>query len=255
MKSFRLIIIILVILCVGLGVFAAVSFSGLQKANSDRVATQNTLNTLGEEKDRIAKELDEQKKTKLDLEAQLADLKGKVSALQDKAEKLAAMLAEEKKAKEDALSELNDKNKEIDDIKTNWESEKISRTSLQEQYDKLQKEYNSIQEQLRTVTSTNENLKKQVEELQAGKEVELDKIVVKPGMEAEGKVLVVNKEFNFIVVAAGNNKGITPGVIFGVFRDGKLIAKAQVEKVYETMSAANITEGADIREGDIAKAM
>jgi TolA-binding protein len=255
MKSFRLVIIILVLLCLGLGIFAAVSFTGLQKANSERLTTENTLNSLKDEKAALDKELSEQKKTKLDLEAQLADMKGKVSALQDKAEKLAAMLADEKKAREDAEDQLSSKSRELDDVKTNWESEKISRTSLQEQYDKIFKEFSSLQDQLKAVSSDNDNLRKQVEDLQAKKEVELDKIVVKPGVDAEGKVLVVNKEFNFIVVAAGNNKGISPGVVFGVFRDGKLIAKAQVEKVYETMSAANITEGTDIREGDIAKAM
>lgn len=255
MKSFRLVIIILVLLCLGLGIFAVVSFTGLQKTSTNLVATENSLNSLKDEKASLDKELTDQKKIKLDLEAQLADMKGKVSALQDKAEKLAAMLADEKKAKEDALEQVSSTSKELDEVKTNWENEKISRTSTQEQFDKITKEYNSLQTQLKTVTSANDSLKKQVEELQAKKEVELDKIVVKPGVEAEGKVLVVNKEFNFIVVAAGNNKGISPGVVFGVFREGKLIAKAQVEKVYETMSAANITEGADIREGDIAKAM
>ena len=255
MKSFRLIIILLAILCVVFGVMSWLSFNNLQSEKKTRVATENSLKDLMSQKDNIQKELDDQKKLKTDLESQLEDLKGKVSALQDKAEKLAAQIADERRAKEDALAKISDKDREIEDIKTNWESEKLSRTALQDQFDKLQKEYSNLQDQLKSVKTANSNLQKQVEDLQSKKEVELDKIVVKPGVEAEGKVLVVNKEFNFIVVAAGNNKGITPGVTFGVFREGKLVAKAQVEKVYETMSAANITEGSDIKEGDIAKAM
>ena len=256
MKSFRLIIILLAILCVVFLVFSMVSFTGLQSEKNHRVATENTLKGLESDKEDLQKQVDEQKKLKADLETQLSDLKGKYTSLQDKAEKLASQIAEERKSKEDALAKLDDKNKEVEEAKTNWDNEKTSHAALQDQFDKLQKEYASVQDQLKNIQATNQNLSKQVDDLQAKKEVELDKIVVKPGVEAEGKVLVVNKEFNFIVVAAGNNKGITPGVTFGVYRDGKLVAKAQVEKVYETMSAANIMpDGGDIKEGDIAKAM
>jgi len=256
MKSFRLIIILLAILCVVFLVFGMISFSGLQAEKKTRVATENSLKDLTASKEDLLKQLDEGKKVRADLEMQLADLKGKVTSLQDKAEKLAAQIADERKEKEDALAKLSDKDREIEEVKTNWESEKTSRSALQEQFDKLQKESAAIQDQLKNLQATNQGLSKQIEDLQAKKEVELDKIVVKPGVEAEGKVLVVNKEFNFIVVAAGNNKGITPGVTFGVYRAGKLVAKAQVEKVYETMSAANILpDSGDIREGDIAKAM
>lgn len=256
MKSFRLIIILLAILCVAFLAFSLVSFNSLQSEKKTRVATENSYKELQAQLADATKARDEQKKLKDDLEIQLTDLKEKVTSLQDKAEKLAAQIADERKAKEDALAKLNDKDRELEEVKTNWESEKTSRSSLQDQFAKLQKEYVAVQDQLKNLEATNQNLSKQVEDLQAKKEVELDKIVVKPGVEAEGKVLVVNKEFNFIVVAAGNNKGITPGVVFGVFRGGKLVAKAQVEKVYETMSAANIMpDSGEIKEGDIAKAM
>lgn len=256
MKSFRLIIILLAILCVVFLTFSMVSFSGLQAEKKTRIATENSLKDLMANKDDLQKQLDEQKKLRADLETQLNDLKGKVTSLQDKAEKLAAQIADERKAKEDALAKLSRKDEEIAEIKTNWENEKTSRASLQDQFDKLQKEYTTIQKQVETLKVSNQNLSRQVEDLQAKKEVELDKIVVRPGVDAEGKVLVVNKEFNFIVVAAGNNKGITPGVTFGIYRDNRLVAKAQVEKVYETMSAANILpDSGEIMEGDIAKAM
>ncbi len=256
MKSFRLIVILLAILCVVFLAFSFVTFSGLQSEKKTRIATENSLKDLQANKEDLQKQLDEQKKLKTDLESQLADLKGKVTSLQDKAEQLASQIADERKAKEGALAKLSDKDKEIEEVKTNWESEKTGRAAIQDQFDKLQKEYVAAQKKLNDLQVTNQGLSKQVEDLQAKKEVELDKIVVKPGVEAEGKVLVVNKEFNFIVVAAGNNKGITPGVTFGVFRNNKLVAKAQVEKVYETMSAANILpDSGEIKEGDIAKAM
>ncbi len=256
MKSFRLFVIILSLLCVMFLAVAVQQFLSLQKESRAHKVTKEELAKLQQEKDQTSKDLEEQKKLKADLEIKLTDLQGKFSSLQDKAEKLAAQIADEKKAKEDALAQLSDKVREVEEIKTNFESEKQAYASAQDQYDKIKKEYDSLQSQLKTAKAANDELSKKVGDLQAKKEVELDKIVVKPGAEAEGKVLVVNREFNFIVVAAGNNKGVTPGVVFGVFRNGNLIAKAQVEKVYETMSAANIMpESGEIREGDIAKAM
>lgn len=256
MKALRLPLIILSLLCVVFLLFAVQQFMGREQEKKTRLVTEKTLEETMLARDQAQKELDDQKRLRADLESQLTEVKTSVSSLQDKAERLAAQIADEKRAKEDAVAQLSEKSKEADELRANYESEKRERLSLQEQYEKIKKEFSSVQEQLKTAKVANENLTKQLEELQANKEVQLDKIVVKPGVDAEGKVLVVNREFNFIVVAAGNNKGITPGVTFGIYRDKKLIGKAQVEKVYETMSAANIMpDSAEIREGDIAKAM
>jgi len=256
MKSARLPLIILSLLCVIFLLAAVQQFLGGQKEKNSRVLTEKTLEDTKQAKDKIQKELDNQNKLKAELELQVTDLKGKLVSLQDQAEKFASQIAEEKQAKEDAVAQLDEKIKEVESIKTNFESANKERLSLQEQYDKISRDYETLQDELKTVKAQNDGLSKQLGELEAKKEVELDKIVVKPGFEAEGKVLVVNKEFNFIVVSAGNNKGLTPGVIISVFRDGNFVAKAQVEKVYETMSAANIMpDSGEIREGDIAKAM
>lgn len=256
MKSARFPLIILSLLSVIFLLVAVQQFLGGQKEKSNRAVTEKTLEDTKEAKDQLQKELDEQKKLRSEMELQVTDLKGKVSSLQEQAEQLAIQIAEERKAKEDALAQLSEKVKEVEGIKTNFESAKKEHLSLQEQYDKINKEYESLQQQLKSVRVANDNLTRQLQDLEANKEVELDKIVVTPGAEAEGKVLVVNKEFNFIVVSAGNNRGLRPGVVLTILRDGKFVAKVQVEKVYETMSAANIMpDGGDIREGDIAKAM
>src|SRR3989338_3469037 len=109
MKSFRLIIILLAILCVVFLVFGMISFSGLQSEKKTRVATENSLKDLTASREDLMKQLDEDKKLKADLEMQLADLKGKFTSLQDKAEKLAAQIADERKAKEEALAKLSGK--------------------------------------------------------------------------------------------------------------------------------------------------
>jgi hypothetical protein len=72
----------------------------------------------------------------------------------------------------------------------------------------------------------------------------------------EGKVLVVNKEFNFVVVNLGSRDGLKAGARLALLRQDKAIGTAQVERVYENMSAANlITEEqkGKVQEGDTVR--
>ncbi|MFH0771745.1 MAG: hypothetical protein V1933_03910 [Candidatus Omnitrophota bacterium] len=261
MRSLRLPLIVLSLLCLIFLLLALQQFFGREQEKRNRVMTEKLLDETKQVKEKIQQELDNQTKLKETLESQLSDVNLKFSTLQDEAENLSLQIAEEKKAKEEALSKLEDRSRELEALKSDFESEKKEHLGVQEQYDKVNKEYESLKEELKTLKSDNEQLLKQIQqstsqEMTTDKEVQLDKIVVKSGVEAEGKVLVVNKEFNFIVVSSGNNKGVTRGFVFGIFRNGDLIGKAQVEKVYETMSAANIMpDSKDIREGDLAKAL
>ena len=54
----------------------------------------------------------------------------------------------------------------------------------------------------------------------------------------EGKVTVINKEYNFAVINLGQKDGINTGDQFTVSRDGKVIGEIKVEKVHDSMSAA-----------------
>jgi cell shape-determining protein MreC len=54
----------------------------------------------------------------------------------------------------------------------------------------------------------------------------------------EGKVTVVNKEYNFAVINLGQKDGVNVGDQFSVTREGKVIGDIKVEKVHESMSAA-----------------
>jgi hypothetical protein len=98
--------------------------------------------------------------------------------------------------------------------------------------------------------------------------VELGTIVVSPETAAvsgstkaptaklEGKVLVVNKDYNFIVINLGNKDGIAIGNIFSVLRNNKNIGEVKVEKVHESMAAAGfVTDGLKdkVAEGDLVE--
>jgi predicted RNase H-like nuclease (RuvC/YqgF family) len=64
-----------------------------------------------------------------------------------------------------------------------------------------------------------------------------------------GKVMIVNKEFNFVVINLGSKDKVGLGDEFVVSRDGKTIGEIKVEKVHEFMSAAGFSAGL----GDLIK--
>ena len=54
----------------------------------------------------------------------------------------------------------------------------------------------------------------------------------------EGKVLVVNKEYNFAVISLGSKDGVAVGNTFLVYHDNKSIGEIKVEKLHDSMAAA-----------------
>jgi len=70
------------------------------------------------------------------------------------------------------------------------------------------------------------------------------------------QVLSVNRQFNFAVVNMGLDDKIKIGDTLQVEQDGKLVARLQVEKLYENFSACAILEEikpAQIKEGDLVR--
>jgi multidrug efflux pump subunit AcrA (membrane-fusion protein) len=69
----------------------------------------------------------------------------------------------------------------------------------------------------------------------------------------EGLVLVVNKDYDFAVINLGAKDGIQAGNLFSVYNKGKYIGDLKIEKVHDSMAAADfVSEGIRgiISEGD-----
>ena len=74
-----------------------------------------------------------------------------------------------------------------------------------------------------------------------------------PKSALEGKVLLINRNFNFVVINLGSKHGLNVGDILVIKKNGRQIAKVRVEKLYDEYSAAYITEeenGSEIAESD-----
>lgn len=68
-----------------------------------------------------------------------------------------------------------------------------------------------------------------------------------------GEVVMVNRQYRFIIVNLGAEQGITTGSLIDIFQNGKFLTKGRLERVYPSMAAGTVLdEGAmeAVREGD-----
>jgi len=97
-----------------------------------------------------------------------------------------------------------------------------------------------------------------VKEVEATQQTTPPKMVKLPesSVSTQGQVLVVNKEFAFVVVNIGEKDGIKGSEILDVYRGNQLLGRVQVERIYDTMSSAVILpefSKDEIKEGDIVR--
>ena len=72
---------------------------------------------------------------------------------------------------------------------------------------------------------------------------ELERIVVKTTPILVGRVLMVNREYDFIVADLGRGDNVKLGDVLSVYRNEKFIARVQVERLEENICAAAVLPG------------
>ncbi len=180
-------------------------------------------------------------------------------------------MAQEKRAREALTSELAEARQASDDVKAEAESARREKATLTEDLAKAKQSYQALSNELTTLRQAKEALEKRVKEMLAARAKEAERIVVTPPAVSvpaasgpitsvpaasrgqAGKVLVVNREFNFVVANLGSRDGIRAGTRYEILRNGQRIATAEVEKIYDNMSAANLLQEekkSDVKEGD-----
>ncbi len=146
---------------------------------------------------------------------------------------------------------------------------------IAKQLSQLQTDRDTMQQQVTDLAKAKSELESKVMELSAGDRpmVELGKVVVNgqtgqsdqmsalgAGSKAtsDGQVVVVNREYAFIVMNLGRNHGLAIGQEFQVVRNDAVLGRVKVEKVYDELSAATILQESQpdtIHEGDLVKAL
>ncbi len=237
---------------------AVIFYVGRSDERAKRVWTEEQLQKVASAKEALEQERDELAKAKEALEGQLGDA-------QTQAKNLADQIAQEKRAREALTTELIQARRESTDLKGRLETERKEKLTLTEDLGKAKQSYQALSNELTTLRQAKEALEKRVKEMLAAQASEVEKIVVKPTADTppaptpmllEGKVMVVNREFNFVVVNLGSKDGLQSGATVSISREGKPIATAQVERIYENMSAATVIDEAkkgSIKEGDLVR--
>lgn len=202
---------------------------------AEKSAKQESLTQV----ERLQTELEQQKLLRADLEKRLGDAQGQIKKSQEQF----AQLETKKTELEEKVKVLETKSKDLEAKVQGIELGTIV----------INPEIKDAAKKAAKKTTTKEAKKPAVKP----KVQEVKKpVVVVPAVApvaSDGSVLVVNKDYNFVVINLGAREGIKAGSVFSVFHNDKYIGDVKVEKVHESMSAAgfvssNIKE--KIFEGD-----
>lgn len=156
---------------------------------------------------------------------------------------LAQETAQAKKLYQDLFSEVEDKDSQIKGLQLNLTNEKKQSTSLANDLAQLRENYDKLEERFEEARRRMGSIRDEVVRYDTKSGVKLRKIIVKPQQKLTGKVLVVNREFRFVVIDLGKKDRVKIGDEFIVFEDSEELARVKVEKVYQTMSTAAILAG------------
>ncbi|MFA6216315.1 MAG: hypothetical protein WDL87_01505 [Candidatus Omnitrophota bacterium] len=257
-KTSVIILIVLILISLGL---AGGTFYLLQNERNEKVRVQQQLEAVKAKELEVLENLKAAKK-------EIATLENRLQEARLQSEKITLSLEQEKSARKDALSQ-------IDQMYAQLEEQKKSKAYLEKMFYETSDELSKMQAQSKDIESKRLALEKKVKELEdQAHKIELGKIVVSPegavggatagktGAEVpkkdasaklEGKVLVINKDYNFVVTNLGKKEGIDIGDVFSVYHGPDYIGDVKIEKIHDSMSAAGFvsTETKDkVSEGD-----
>ncbi len=244
-----------------LGIFTLLSIAGAGVAvffqmqeRAVRLAREKELRLVKAENTTLQDQLAEVTSLKEQLEGELTEAK---TNLQQTVEQL----AEEQKAKDELAKAVEGRQEEVDRLSKDLEQVRAERTQLTQRIAQLTEQQKTLQAQLNQTETAKTELEDKVLELsQAQPTVELETVVVTDGGAAgasAGQVVVVNREYDFVVMNLGKNHGLALGQEFQVVRDNQILGRVKVEKIYDELSAAAIlpqSKKESIREGDSVRA-
>jgi hypothetical protein len=200
-------------------------------------------------------ELLEQARLKKAIQNKLDQTQLELIHVKDQAKMLEQELVTRKRAYQKTLDTLERGQQQVKRLERELTNERKQRRNLNLAFAQLKQNYTNLAQRLTETKQKTELLHKELEQPPVRTGVELKKIVVKPRIyKLSGTVLVVNKEFNFVVIDLGLKQGIKVGDEFLIYQDSEEIAKIRVEKVYDLMSTASILFGSQkdkISEEDI----
>jgi len=261
-------IVILVVLIIAVLSLAGGGFYLYQQERAKNLQLQDQIEEISTKQRITETKLKESEKLISDLQLKLKDASSQIDILN-------TGLQQEKTARQEALAKM-------DQLRMDLEQQKKSRSDLETKLNQAQTDVRKTQAQLRELESQRVELETKVKNLETESQgVELGKIEVVPEAvvskaktkripapsptvtekkekaapaisAVEGKVLVINKDYNFVVMNLGSKDGIKIGNTFAIYHNNKYVGDVKVEKVHDSMAAAGVISGDinKVSEGD-----
>ena len=245
-KALTLLLIVLILISLGL---AGGVFYLLQQEQAKNLALQGELQAATVKYKKAEAELSTVKKKNSELDFQLSETKSKIDALNSE-------LQQEKSMHQESIVKL-------EQLQTELEQQRGTKSVLEKKLNQAQEDTEKVIARLQELNAQKDALEAKIKESEtrqtkaqssSGQGVELAKIVVasesagQPQQKGvalsgfEGNVLVVNKEYNFVVLNLGSKDGVKIGDMFSVFRKNNYLGDVKVEKVHDSMSAAGFVD-------------
>ena len=261
-------IVILVVLIIAVLSLAGGGFYLYQQERAKNLQLQDQIEEISTKQRITETKLKESEKLISDLQLKLKDASSQIDILN-------TGLQQEKTSRQEALAKM-------DQLRMDLEQQKKSRSDLETKLNQAQTDARKTQAQLRELESQRVELETKVKNLETESQgVELGKIEVVPEASVskaktkripapspivtekkekaapaisavEGKVLVINKDYNFVVMNLGSKDGIKTGNTFAIYHNNKYVGDVKVEKVHDSMAAAGVISGDinKVSEGD-----
>lgn len=264
-KGAILLPILVVLIIISLAIVGGLVYF-YQKEHAQNIQLQEQIIELEKRQKITEDKLSESKKTAAEFQLKLQETRNQVDSLTEE-------LTQEKSAHTETSNKLDQFTKDL-------AQQKSLRQDLEDKLNQLQEDSRKTKEQLKLIQQQKTELEEKIKNAEVGEGgVELGKVVVNndanvsvvnpskgkiqdfeskvtkvnrkekvPQLKvSEGKVMVVNKEFNFAVINLGSKDGIKLGDEFSVLSNsGNPIGDLKVEKVHESMSAAGFS--ADLKD-------
>lgn len=231
-----------------------------------RQVKERELHLAVAENDDLKGRLEETQSAKSKVEDELSRVRRELASSQEE-------LAKAVEAQESLSRSIEDREREIGRLGKDLEQAKAESQKVVTQLADLQSEREALKKELVELEQAKGELETKVMELAERPTVELEKVMVggeggapegagatvvnamtTTGTAArDGRVMIINRDYDFIVMSLGKNHGVSVGQEFQVVRGDEVLGKVKVEQVYDDISAAALMPGSKkdaIRAGD-----
>ncbi len=212
-------------------------FVSLSRVKNEKTTLQTELAQVMKERKKISLALEE-------LEVIKKDLDIKVNELQTETALLSENLEEQKRKSASAEREAQEKEKQLVAARERLQKAREEKEELERQVVREQERYTQLKSRIDKLIDVKNTLDKKVRDIINKQGVELERIVVHSAGQLEGRILVVNRDYNFVVVDIGERDEVGEGTVLTLFHDGAYAGEAEIDKVYDTMSSATIIKEA-----------